>query len=92
MDNSIIYISWSLPSPNFLKLNIDGSSLGNSGKAGFRGVIRNTTSERVIGFYGSCGVTTSLRAELFALVHGVKLAWPLGAHHIICETDSKKSL
>ena len=36
-----ISVSWTKPSPAWHKLNTDGASLGNSGKAGSGGLIRN---------------------------------------------------
>lgn len=38
-------VVWRPPNGNAVKVNVDGSSLGNSGRAGFGGIIRNNTGE-----------------------------------------------
>ncbi|KAG5011037.1 hypothetical protein JHK82_019675 [Glycine max] len=62
-----VQVAWKPPPPTVLKLNTDGSSLVNPGQSGFGGVIRDSQRDWIIGYTGSCGVTTSLQAELFAL-------------------------
>uniref|UniRef100_A0A7N2KYF6 RNase H type-1 domain-containing protein n=1 Tax=Quercus lobata TaxID=97700 RepID=A0A7N2KYF6_QUELO len=53
-----------LPDLNWFKLNIDGSSIGNPGKAGGGGIIRNQHGNRVRGFARSIGIASSVVAEL----------------------------
>ncbi|RZB90460.1 putative ribonuclease H protein [Glycine soja] len=74
------------------KLNIDGSSIGNPGNAGFGGIIRDSFGDWHAGFYGSCGTATSLQAELLAILHGLNLSWDKGFRNIQCESDSKLAL
>ncbi|GAU46107.1 hypothetical protein TSUD_95790 [Trifolium subterraneum] len=47
-------------------LNVDGSSIGNPGVSGFRGLIRNSDDAWVQGFVGNMGFSNILHAELLA--------------------------
>ena len=59
-----IQVRW-LPPPNdWVMLNIDGSSMGNPGRAGGGGIIRNSHGEWVSGYAKAIGYTTSVTAEL----------------------------
>lgn len=40
-----VWMGWSTPSPGFIKINFDGSSLGNPGVAGFSGRLRHANGE-----------------------------------------------
>jgi ribonuclease HI len=46
---------------------VDGSSLGNSGNAGFEGLLRNDRGSWIHGFSGSCDRSSNLVAELSAI-------------------------
>lgn len=81
-------VTWSSPPPDFVKINVDGSSLGNPGRSGFGGVIRNSHGEWIMGFSGFCGVTTNINSELMAIQVGLKLAWDKDYRDVICESDS----
>ena len=50
-------------SNGLVKLNTDGALLGNLGKAGGGGVIRDSSGKWVKGFSRSIGVATSVMAE-----------------------------
>lgn len=45
------------PPLGFCKLNVDGCSLGNPGRAGFGGLIRNEIGEWLVGISGFIGHT-----------------------------------
>ncbi|PNX58144.1 ribonuclease H [Trifolium pratense] len=64
------------PTAPCLKLNMDGSSFGNPGRAGFGGLIRNDIGEWMHGFSSSCGRASNLLVELYAILKGLQL--PLG--------------
>lgn len=80
------------PPSNCYKLNVDGSSLGNPGRSGFGGIIRNWQGEWCTGFSGFCRFTDNLNAELLAIYQGLKLAWQEGYAPLICESDSRSAL
>ncbi|RZB56873.1 hypothetical protein D0Y65_045822 [Glycine soja] len=81
-------IIWSAPISPFVKLNIDGSSLGNPGSLGFGGIVRDSRGFWFSGFYGHFDHTTNIHVELLAILNGMRHAWNNGFRHIIIETDS----
>lgn len=86
-------VSWHPPIGNSIKVNVDGSSFGNPGRAGFGGCIRNSCGEWISGFSGTCGCTSNINAELLAICHGLNKAWwQAGYSAIIIESDSKSAL
>uniref|UniRef100_A0A2N9HGS1 RNase H type-1 domain-containing protein n=1 Tax=Fagus sylvatica TaxID=28930 RepID=A0A2N9HGS1_FAGSY len=74
------------------KLNTDGSSLGNPGIAGGGGVIRDSCGSWLGGFSRTIGHTTSVQAELRALLDGMQLALELHITHLDIEMDSLVSV
>ena len=56
-------ISWIRPPTGWCKLNTDGASLGNPGRAEGGGVIRDCEGRWMRGFARSIGFTTSIMAE-----------------------------
>ena len=59
----IIPVRWNKPPPGWCKLNIDGTTLGNPGKSGGGGIIRDNVGNWIKGFLGSIGFTTSITAK-----------------------------
>lgn len=72
-----------------MKLNTDGSSLGNPGLAGGGGLIRNEKGGWVVGFASKIGITSSFLAELWALRDGLNLCVSRGIAAIEVELDAK---
>lgn len=75
-----------------VKLNVDGSYLGNLGRSGYGGIIHNSSGAWLLGFSGSCGFTTNLNAELQAIAHGLELSWSRGYREVMCESNSETAL
>ena len=50
-----ILVKWNKPPPGWYKLNIDGASLGNPGRAGGGGLIRDNLRNWFKGFSRSIG-------------------------------------
>lgn len=71
---------------------MDGSSLGNPGRAGYDGIVHNSDGAWLCGFFGSIGIATSLQAKLWALYHGLNLAWNRGFRDVICYSDSQTAI
>nr|POE91645.1 putative ribonuclease h protein [Quercus suber] len=71
------------------KLNSNGSSLGNSGKAGGGGLIQNDKGEWLKGYARNVGFSTSVFAELWALHDGLRLCIALKLPAMIIELDAK---
>ena len=59
----IIPVRWNKPPPGWCKLNTDGVTLGNPGKSGGGGIIRDSVGNWIKGFLGSIGFTTSITAK-----------------------------
>ncbi|KAK2370222.1 TMV resistance protein N [Trifolium repens] len=57
-------VFWHPPPENVIKVNVDGSSIGNPGLSGFSGLLRNTFGGWIPGFSGSCGFTSNINVEL----------------------------
>ena len=72
-----------------MKLNTDGSSLGNPGLARGGGLIRNKEGIWVAGFARKIGITTSFFAELWALRDGLNLCISRGIAAVEVELDAK---
>ncbi|GLT62320.1 hypothetical protein SLA2020_349680 [Shorea laevis] len=84
-----IHVGWAAPSSGFIKLNTDGSALGNPGLAGAGGVFRDELGRWILGFSHHVGHTSSLAAELWAIRDGLSIALSKGFNKIVLETDSK---
>lgn len=82
-------VRWIAPVEGFYKVNVDGGSLGNPGKPGFGGLIRNWHGKLLGGFSVFCGITTNLNAELLAIFHGLDSAWKADYRAVVCESGSQ---
>ena len=82
-------IQWSKLVAGWMKLNTDGSSLGNPGLAGGGGLIRNEEGTWVVGFARKIGITSSFLAELWALRDGLNLCITCGIAAVEVELDAK---
>ena len=71
-------IRWQWPNEGVFKLNVDGSSFGNPGEAGFGGLVRGADGHWIFSFYGSVGFADNLLPELMAICNGLHIAWEHG--------------
>lgn len=81
-------IFWSMPRGSSLKLNIDGSSLGNPGSSGAGVVLRNQWGEVLSACAHFLGNHTNIFAETQALLLGLRLCVRMGCGSVLVETDS----
>ena len=81
-------IKWIAPLEPFVKLNTDGSVIGNPGMASAGGLLCNSASAWISGFSLNVGITSNNIAELRAVWQGLILAWELGFKFIHLEIDS----
>ncbi|KAJ1404238.1 Ribonuclease H domain [Sesbania bispinosa] len=86
------WIHWVKPPLGHVALNVDGSSMGNPGMAGFGGLLRDCAGAWLQGFCGSVGVAEVLKVELLAILHGLNIAWRDGFKTLQCFSDSKLAL
>ena len=89
---NIRMVCWSKPSEGVMKLNVDGSSLGNPGRAGFGGLLRGEDGVWVIGFTRFLGLLDNLHAELMAIYEGLRVAWSSNARVVLCVPDSVEAV
>ena len=82
-------VRWHKPAEGWFKLNSNGASLGNPGRAGGGGLIHDCNGNWLIGYVRNIGVATSIIAEFWALRDGLLLASQLGITQLIVELDTK---
>ena len=76
-------IRWTMPIDPYIKLNTDGSAIGNLRSAGVRGILRNSSSGWLSSFSLNLGIATNNMAKW-----GLLPAWNLGFKFIQIELDS----
>ena len=82
-------IGWQPPPPGFIKLNTDGSILGNPGYASVGGILRDINGNWIRRFSHKLGIANSLVAELWGLRDGLLLVRDLHICKLIIEIDAK---
>lgn len=70
------------------KLNTDGSSLGNLEPCGIGGVISNESGCFVKAYASPIGYSSNNKAELLALLQGLRIFNSLNISNVIIEMDS----
>ncbi|XP_022852508.1 uncharacterized protein LOC111374112 [Olea europaea var. sylvestris] len=78
MSKPTLFVSWRKPADGWVKLNIDGSSLGNPGPCGGGGVIRDHHGNMIAGFSATYGFGSNNEAELRVVINGVELCKEMG--------------
>lgn len=79
---------WSPPPQGFHKLNCDGAVSGAGAMAGCRGILRDASGKFIFAFSHKLEPCSVLEAELWAIYHGLSLAWGRGFRNIIIDSDS----
>ncbi|KAL0013291.1 hypothetical protein SO802_000360 [Lithocarpus litseifolius] len=82
-------VQWSKLANGWVKLNTDGSSLGNPGLAGGGGLIRDEEAKWIVNFAHKIGKTTSFIAELWALRDGLNVCISHNFAAMEVELDAK---
>nr|XP_027127799.1 uncharacterized protein LOC113743944 [Coffea arabica] len=81
-------VKWLRPAMGELKLNTDGCSRGNPGRAGGGGVLRDGEGKFLFAFSTFTGSCSSIQAEARALLFGVQLCIARGHVRVHMEVDS----
>lgn len=81
-------INWEVPVLGYAKLNCDGAVRSFNEKAACGGVLRDDNGAFLWGFAVKLGRCTVTQAELWAIIHGLKLAKERGYSKIMVESDS----
>ncbi|XP_042987275.1 uncharacterized protein LOC122315428 [Carya illinoinensis] len=84
----VIPVTWKHPNPGWVKLNVDGCSLGNPGSSGAGGIIRDYKGDLVCGFAAATGHNSNNFAEVMGLLHGLRHIDQLGLLFVEIEMDS----
>ena len=79
-------INWSFPPTGRIKINTDGSVVDH-GWASFGGLARDDQGRWLEGLCGRIGYASPLKAELWGIKRGLKLAKDRGWKKVIIETD-----
>lgn len=85
----LMQVKWSKPPEGWFKLNSDGASYRNPGKAGGGGLIRDCCGKWLKGYVRSIGFATNVSIEFWALRDGLKLALSEGMQNLIVELDAR---
>ncbi|XP_042477772.1 uncharacterized protein LOC122059152 [Macadamia integrifolia] len=84
----IIEVFWCPPFPGWVKLNTDGCSLGNLGKAGVGRIFRNERAESILNYREIVDIITNFEAEFLAIMAGLEQAKYHGIQNLWIECDS----
>nr|XP_025639110.1 uncharacterized protein LOC112734118 [Arachis hypogaea] len=80
-------LSWSPPEPGAWKLNCDGSVNLGDDCAGFGWVIRDSSSQWVMGCSGNSFGSNVIKMELWSIWKGLAWAWEAGLKLVVYEID-----
>lgn len=81
-----VIVKWLPPPMDIFKLNTDGSHINGLSACG--GLLRNSLGNFIQGFYCNLGAATSVAAELWGLVLGLRTTRSLGITTLEVEMDS----
>ncbi|OMO68562.1 reverse transcriptase [Corchorus capsularis] len=85
---STVFIGWSKPPTGFVKVNVDAAARTNPGELAAGGICRNPEGAWIFGFTCKLGWGHILKAELYAIFHGMRAVWDAGYRLVIVESDS----
>lgn len=77
-----------MPIDPYIKLNTDGSAIGNPRLVGARRLLRDNSGIWLLGFSLNIGIATNNMAKLATIRQGLLLAWELGFKFIQLEINS----
>ncbi|KAJ8430823.1 hypothetical protein Cgig2_034150 [Carnegiea gigantea] len=83
------FVRWHAPREDWIKLNIDGASKGNPGPSGGGGIFRDHYGNWIKAFACNFGWCTSVKAEVLALLKGLRVAWDMGYKKLETNLDSQ---
>lgn len=86
------FVGWNPDASAHILVHVDGSSLGNSGCAGFGVVIRNNSGSWIEGATGFIGVSNNLAAELHGILQGLLRVRALDIASALLLSDSQEAL
>ncbi|KAH9716124.1 reverse transcriptase domain-containing protein [Citrus sinensis] len=87
-DSSSIVTDIKARTAEILSLNTDGAKKG-FGQTGAGGLLRDFNGNWIMGFIVNLGTCSVLSAELWGLLHGLRMAWEYGFRRIQVGVDNK---
>jgi hypothetical protein len=81
-------IKWEPPPNGKYKFNVDGSYNKRNNSSACGGLLRDARGNLIQGFYCKLSASNSQCAEMWSLVHAVRMARQLQTDQVIFETDS----
>ncbi|KAF5185244.1 Ribonuclease h domain [Thalictrum thalictroides] len=81
--------SWKLPEQHMMKINVDGASRGNPGKAGWGAIFRNSRNEVCLTVCKGMGIASNFMSELQGIVESIEMRLARGWDNLVVESDSK---
>ncbi|XP_019238630.1 PREDICTED: uncharacterized protein LOC109218713 [Nicotiana attenuata] len=78
------------PKPNIYKLNTGGAHSSTLTTDGIGGLIRNHNGDWIVGFSGNIPCQSSISAELYALIQGLRIAIQQNLSPLHVEVDAKE--
>ncbi|CAN1846519.1 Putative ribonuclease H protein At1g65750 [Linum perenne] len=85
-------IAWRPGEDGWSTLNTDGSRYAHSCSTAIGGLIRDGSGRFVQVFTTNVGDCSITRAELSAIVQGLKLAWAIGLRKIVVQSDPRTAI
>ncbi|EOX98014.1 Ribonuclease H protein [Theobroma cacao] len=84
-----VLIEWRAPQVGWVCLNTDGAYKRSIEEASAGGVKRNAEGDWQAGFVAKLGKCSAYRAELWGILHGLRLAWDSGFKKVQVQVDNK---
>ena len=72
-ETKVSVVTWNKAADQWIKINTDGSALGNPGRLGAGGILRDKAGQMLMAFATTLGEGTNNRAEIEAAIFG--LTW-----------------
>ncbi|CAN1837535.1 Putative ribonuclease H protein At1g65750 [Linum perenne] len=85
-------IAWRPGDEGWSTLNTDGSRICHTGATSIGGLIRDEKGGFLRAFCANIGTCSITRAEIKAIVEGLKIAWHIGIRKIAIQSDSKAAV
>ncbi|KAF5205955.1 Ribonuclease h domain [Thalictrum thalictroides] len=75
-----------------MKINVDGASRGNPGKAGWGAIFRNSRNEVCLTVCKGMGIASNFMSELQGIVESIDMGLARGWDSLVVESDSKAAV
>ncbi|KAK8507796.1 hypothetical protein V6N13_140540 [Hibiscus sabdariffa] len=83
-----VTVTWTPPSPNWIALNTDASTIQPAGLSFTMGAFRDSLGNWKLGFHQAIGIMSPLNAELHNILIGIHIAQNHGFEKLIIQTDN----